>query len=87
MQVVTALRSFLRFLQYRGHIPSDLAQAVPAVARWGMTDLPKHLSAEAVQQVLDGCDQTTPVGRRNYAILLLLARLGLRAGEVIALQL
>lgn len=87
LQVVTALRSFLRFLHYRGHIASDLAAAVPAVAHWRMADLPKHLPAEAVQKVLDSCDQTTAVGRRNHAILLLLARLGLRAGEIIALQL
>src|SRR6266480_1594100 len=87
LQVGTALRSFLRFLHYRGHITSDLAQAVPAVAHWPMADLPKHLPAEAVQKVLDCCDQTTAVGRRNHAILLLLARLGLRAGEIITLQL
>ena len=87
LQVVTALRSFLRFLQYRGHITSDLAQVVPAVANWAMADLPKHLPAQAVRKVLDSCDQTTAAGRRNYAILLLLARLGLRAGEIIALQL
>ena len=87
LQVVTALRSFLRFLHYRGHLTIDLAQAVPAVAHWGMANLPKHLPAEAVQKVLDICDQTTAVGRRNHAILLLLARLGLRAGEIIALQL
>lgn len=87
LQVVTALRSFLRFLHYRGYSASDLAQAVPAVAHWRMADLPKHLPAEAVQKVLDSCDPTTAVGRRNHAILLLLARLGLRAGEIIALQL
>jgi len=85
--VVTALRSFLRFLHYQGLIRTDLASVVPAVAHWRMTGLPKHLPAEAVQQVLDRCDQRTPVGQRNYAILLLLARLGLRAGEVVALQL
>lgn len=85
--VVTALRSFLRFLHYRGLIHSDLSTAVPAVARWRLTGLPKHLPAEVVRQVLDRCDQTTPVGQRDYAILLLLARLGLRAGEVVALQL
>lgn len=87
LQVVTALRSFLRFLHYRGHIASDLAAAVPAVAHWRMADLPKHLPAEVVQKVIDGCDRTTAVGRRNHAILLLLARLGLRAGEIISLQL
>jgi integrase len=52
-----------------------------------MTGLPKHLPAKSVQKVLDRCEQTTPIGQRNYAILLLLARLGLRAGEVVALQL
>jgi len=84
---VSALRSFLRFLHYQGLIRADLASVIPAVARWQMAGLPKHLSAEAVRQVLDRCDQTTPLGQRDYAILLLLARLGLRAGEVVALQL
>jgi integrase len=87
LQVVTALRSFLRFLRYRGDITTDLAAAVPSVASWPRSDLPKHLPAEAVQAVLDSCDLTTIVGRRDYAILLLLARLGLRAGEVVTLQL
>ncbi len=87
LQVVTGLRSFLRFLRYRGDITTDLAAAVPSVANWQETDLPKHLPAEAVQTVLDGCDLTTATGRRDYAILLLLARLGLRAGEVVTLQL
>jgi len=84
---VTALRSFLRFLHYQGLIRADLASVIPPVARWQMAGLPKHLPAEAVRQVLARCDQTTPVGQRDYAILLLLARLGLRAGEVVALQL
>jgi integrase len=77
----------LRFLRYRGDITTDLAVGVPSVANWPQTDLPKHLAADAVQTVLDGCDLTTPVGRRDHAILLLLARLGLRAGEVVTLQL
>jgi site-specific recombinase XerD len=87
LQVVTGLRSFLRFLRYRGDIITDLAAAVPSVANWQKNDLPKHLPADAVQRVLDGCDLTTAVGRRDYAILILLARLGLRAGEVVTLQL
>jgi site-specific recombinase XerD len=87
LQVATGLRSFFRFLRYRGDITTDLATAVPSVANWPKTDLPKHLPADAVQRVLDGCDLTTAVGRRDYAILLLLARLGLRAGEVVTLQL
>jgi site-specific recombinase XerD len=87
LQVVTALRSFFRFLRYRGDITTDLAAAVPSVASWPKSDLPKHLPTEAVQAVLDSCDLTTTIGRRDYAILLLLARLGLRAGEVVTLQL
>ncbi len=87
LQVVTGLRSFLRFLRYRGDITTDLAAAVPSVANWQKTNLPKHLAADAVQTVLDGCDLTRAAGRRDYAILLLLARLGLRAGEVVTLQL
>ncbi len=87
LQLVNCLRSFFRFLHYRGHIGVDLSSAVPTVAHWRMSHLPKHLSAEAVQQVLARHDRATPVGRRNYAILLLLARLGLRAQEVRTLQL
>jgi len=86
-QVVTSLRSFLGYLHYTGRIPRDLTAIVPKVPHWRLTGLPKHLPAEAVQQVLDRCDQGTAIGKRNYAILLLLARLGLRAGEVISLRL
>ena len=77
LQVVTGLRSFLRFLRYRGDITTDLAAAVPSVANWQKTNLPKDLAADVVQTVLDGCDLTRAAGRRDYAILLLLARLGL----------
>jgi site-specific recombinase XerD len=84
---VTALRSFLRYLRQRGQIATDLAGAVPAIACWSLSGLPKFLPADQVKQVLASCDRTTPVGKRNYAILLLLARLGLRAGEIVALAL
>ena len=57
------------------------------MARWSLATLPKHLSATQVRQVLHHCDRSTPLGRRNCAILLLLARLGLRAGEVVRLNL
>ncbi len=87
LQVTSALRSFLRFMHYRGHTANDLSPVVPIVANWRKATLPENLSAEAVERVLNACDRTTAVGRRNHAILLLLARLGLRAGEVIALQL
>jgi integrase len=86
-QMVTGLRSFFRFAQLRGSIRSDLAALVPAVPSWEMSGPPKHLSTEAVQRVLTACEQSTVRGKRDYAILLILARLGLRAGEIVALQL
>ena len=85
--VVTALRSFLRFLQERGLLATDLAAAVPGVAGWRLAHLPKALPAEQVERLLTSCDRGTPAGRRDYAILMLLARLGLRGGEVSALTL
>ena len=86
-QMVTALRSFFRFAQLQGVIKLDLAPLVPSVPSWEMSGPPKHLRSEAVQRVLSACDQSTVKGKRDYAILLLLARLGLRAGEIVALQL
>ena len=86
-KLVVATRSFLRYLHYKGLHSRDLAMAVPKVARWKLAVLPKHLPADQVQRVLKACNRRTALGRRNYAILLLLARLGLRAGEVVALQL
>lgn len=86
-QMVTGLRSFFRFAQLQGLIKSDLAAVVPAVANWEMSGPPKHLPPDAVQRVLTACDRSTVRGKRGYAILLLLARLGLRAGEIVALKL
>ena len=86
-QLVAATRSFLRYLHYRGLVGTDLSLAVPTVARWRFSTLPKHLPAAQVRQVLRHCDRSTALGRRDYAILLLLARLGLRAGEVVKLRL
>ena len=85
--MVAALRAFLRHLQHRGEITTDLAACVPTVANWSSTTLPKFLQPGQVAQVLKHCDRRRTTGRRNYAILLLLARLGLRAGEVVALTL
>jgi site-specific recombinase XerD len=85
--LVTALRSFLRYLRHQGKVKTDLAACVPTVARWSFATLPKFLPAGAIQRVLDHVDQQTAVGRRNFAILLLLARLGLRACEIVALNL
>jgi site-specific recombinase XerD len=85
--MVTAIRSFLRFLQQRGLLAIDLAAAVPSVANWRLSHLPKTLPPQQVEQLLASCDQDTPAGQRDYAILLLLARLGLRGGEVVAMTL
>ena len=85
--VVTALRSFLRHLHQRGDLPADLASAVLPVVHWRLSGLPKALAPEQVESLLDSCDRDTTVGRRDHAILLLLARLGLRAGEVATLTL
>ena len=68
-------------------IDTDLAACVPTIATWSLSTVPKFLPAEQIQHVLDCCDRDTAIGKRNYAILLLLARLGLRAGEVVALTL
>lgn len=86
-KLVVSTRSFLRYLHYKGLHPQDLSTAVPKVARWKLSELPKYLPADQVRRVLKACDRSTPLGRRNYTILLLLARLGLRAGEVIRLKL
>ncbi len=82
-----ALRSFLRYLRFRGDIVLDLAAAVPTVPNWSMTGIPRAISADHVRAVLDGCRRDTAVGCRDYAILMLLARLGLRSGEIVALTL
>jgi site-specific recombinase XerD len=85
--MVTALRSFFRYLLHRGAIATDLAGCVPAVPNRSLSTLPRFLPAAAVEKLLKRCDRKTAVGRRNHAILLLLARLGVRAGEVVKLSL
>jgi site-specific recombinase XerD len=85
--MVTALRSFFRYLLHRGAIATDLAGCVPAVPNWSLSSLPRFLPTTAVEKLLKRCDRKTALGRRNHAILLLLARLGVRAGEVIKLSL
>lgn len=81
------LRSFLRYLHHKGLNPQALATCVPSIRTWRFVNLPTYLSAAQVQAVLEGCDRTTPLGRRDYAILLMLAKLGLRASEVATLTL
>jgi len=85
--MTTALRSFLRFGRFRGDIKIDLAAAVPTVANWTMSSIPRAISTEHVQIILSSCKRQTTIGCRDYAILLLLARLGLRASEIVMLTL
>jgi len=88
MQLITsALRGFFRFLRYRGDIVLDLASSVPTVANWRRSEIPKYLSHVDVERLLQDCNRTTVIRHRDYAVLLLLARLGLRAGEVVAMVL
>src|SRR5262249_40397642 len=85
--LTSALRSFLRYGRYRGSVKLDLASTVPVVANWSMSSIPRAIAADQVRQLLASVDRHTAIGRRDYAILLLLARLGLRSGEVAFLEL
>lgn len=81
------LRSFLRYLFAEGLLDEDLSLCIPAIRGRRDASLPRFLTSVQLQSVLDACDRTTSAGRRDYAILLLLARLGLRAHEVSQLSL
>ena len=78
----SSLRVFLRYLHHKGLNRIPLAGCVPSIRQWKLAHLPTYLSAEQVQIVLDRCDRATAIGRRDYAILTMLAKLGLRANEV-----
>lgn len=85
--VASALRSLLRFLHAEGRMPVSLVGAIPSVAGWRGASLPQALTLGAVRRLLRSCDRRTRMGRRDFAVLMLLARLGLRAGEVAGLEL
>lgn len=85
--MTTALRVFLQYLVLRDETRTNLAGAVLKVADWRLQSLPKALEPDQVRQLLRCCDRKSAAGRRDYAILLLLARLGLRAGEIVHLTL
>lgn len=83
----TAIRAFLRFLIADGRCAAGLDASIPTLAHWRLTALPRYLQSEDVERVIASCDPTTAMGARDRAILLLLARLGLRAGDIVRLRL
>lgn len=85
--VTTALRSFLAYARYRGDISSDLAAAVPIVANWSLSSIPRAIGRDEVNRLLVSIDRETPVGCRDYAMILALARSGLRSSELVSLEL
>ena len=87
ISVVTATRTFLRQLAVRGRCSIELADGIPRPARWSQTTLPKHLPGTDVEKLFAACDLSSATGLRDRAVLLLLARLGLRAGDVVELRL
>ncbi|MEZ6035633.1 MAG: tyrosine-type recombinase/integrase [Planctomycetaceae bacterium] len=83
---VTTLRVFLRFLAAHGRCQANLDRAVPVVPEWKLSALPRYLEADDIERVIDSCDLSKPHGVRDRAILLLLARLGLRGGDITAMR-
>src|ERR1017187_2593583 len=85
--LVSALRSLLGFWHVHGLIGRPLAGVVPSVAGWRLAGLPRALEADQVRALLDSCDRLTVAGMRDFAILTMLVRLGMRRGEVASLRL
>jgi integrase len=85
--MATVLRSFLSFLLQKGRIATNLAAVVPSIPHQRLTGVPRYLETREVEMVLRSCDRRRKIGKRDYAIFLLLARLGLRANEVVQLTL
>jgi site-specific recombinase XerD len=86
-KLTTSLRAFLRYLAVEGRCQAGLADAVPGYAHWRLADLPRYLAAEQVNRLIAACDGEAVARRRDRAIVLLLVRLGLRAGDVAQLHL
>jgi integrase len=84
---VCALRAFLRFLAAEGRCRPGLDRAVPMIAEWSLSAMPRYLDSSDVERVIASCDLGTSCGIRDHAILLLLGRLGLRAGDIFAMKL
>ena len=86
-KLITSLRAFLRFLSFRGYTRTDLHLAIPAIAHWRLASLPRCLSSDEVDRVIAACDGNTVARIRDRAIILMLCRLGLRAGDLARLRL
>lgn len=84
---VNALRSFLRYAIFCGNIDATLINAVPTVAAWSLSSIPKAISQNDINSVLTNCPRDTKIGKRDYAILMLLVHLGLRSNEIVELKL
>ena len=84
---VSALRAFLRFLTVEGRCRAHLDRAVPTIPEWRLSALPRYIGSSDVERVIASCDLSKPCGVRDRAVLLLLARLGLRAGDIVAMDL
>ncbi len=85
--VCGVLRSFLRFGHQKGYLERDLAEVVPQIRRYRMSDVPRGVSDEDARKTLEGIDRTTPVGRRDFAMIQLLYTYGVRGGQLRALRL
>lgn len=86
-KVASATRMFLRYLAAEGRCDANLIAAIPRIAEWPLASLPRYLASETVDRLIASCDMTTPTGIRDRAILLVLARLGLRPADVAHLRL
>jgi len=86
-KTATSLRMFVRFLVVHGECAEGLRYAIPRLAKWGQASLPRYIEPEAIERILDACDASTQIGARDRAVLLLLARLGLRGSDIASLRL
>lgn len=86
-ETVTAIRAFLRFLVAERRVRTGLQHCVPAVPLWRLSSLPRYLERPDIDRVVQSCDLRTAHGLRDHAVVLLLARLGLRAGDIVRMSL
>ena len=86
-RLCAAIRGFLRFLLLRGYLLRDLVSSVPVIPHFRLAGLPQALAKEDIEKILGVIDRSTPLGRRDYAMLLILASYGIRGGQLCALRL